>query len=194
MSRARILEGMDVKHNSIGDGGFDARALDGLIGGIGLGTLHEQRFFAMRTSGGELRFPFPKCPFTVLVDMVSPVDDAVLRSYAEALVGHGCVQAACRGEESERMVDIFNSLADRGDLGDDATPFTAMSMDDEPLDEAIAYFVLPCGLAQTGLVMVIGEQSDFQNAIRGFSNAAGAAKEDIGEPVYTEDDLVCFVS
>ncbi len=185
---------MDVKHNTIGDGGFDAKTLDSLVGGIGLGTLHEQRFFAMRANGDELRFPFPKGPFTVLVDMVAPVDDIVLKGYAEALMNHGCVQAACRGEESDRLVDIFNSLADRGDRNDDETPFTAMSMDDEPLDEAIAYFVLPCGLAQTGLVMVIGGQSDFQSAIRGFSNAAGSAKEEIGEPVYTEDDLVCFVS
>ncbi len=147
----------------------------------------------MRTYGGALKFPFPPGPFTVLVDMSATVDDAVLRSYADALIKHGCVQAVCRGEESDRLVDIFNTLAERGDL-DAGTPFTAMSMDDEPLDEAIAYFVLPCGLAQTGLVMVIGDQSDFQNAIHGFSNIAGAAREDIGEPVYTEDDLVCFVS
>lgn len=182
-----------MKHDSIGDGGF-SKALGGLVGGVSLGTLHEQRFFALRTSGGDLRFPFPAGPFTVLVDMSVPVEDAVLRSYAGALIDHGCVQAVCRGEESERLVDIFNSLAERGDLDGNGTPFTAMGMDDEPLDEAIEYFVLPCGLAQTGLVMVIGDQNDFRNAIRGFSSAAGAAREDIGEPVYTEDDLVCFVS
>jgi hypothetical protein len=42
--------------------------------------------------------------------------------------------------------------------------------------------------------MVIGDSGDFQGAIEGFSIAAGAVKEDIGEPVYTESDLVCFIS
>ena len=189
-----------MKHNTLGDGGsgFNVKALDSLAGGVSLGTLHEQRFFAMRASGGEVRFPFPAGPFTVLVDMTAPVDDVMLRSYAEALVDHGCVQAACRGEEADRMVDIFNSLAEtlseRDDRGADDVPFTAMCMDDEPLNEAIAYFVLPCGLAPVGLVMVIGGQDEFRNAVNGFSDAAGAASEDIGEAVFTEEDLVCFVS
>lgn len=189
-----LWKGWDVKHDIIRDGGFAARALESPVGGISLGTLHEQRFFALRTDGGELRFPFPAGPFTVLVDMAAPVDDAVLESYAGALIDHGCVQAAVRGDEADRLVDIFNDIADRDDVVDgNGAPFTAMCMDDERLDEAIQYFVLPCGLAQTGLVMVIGGQNDFQNAIRCFSDAAGSAKEDIGEPVYTEDDLVCFV-
>ncbi len=187
-------KGWDVTDNKlIGDGGFDMRALSGLVGGMSLGTLHEQRFFALRASGGELRFPFPRGPFTVFVDIAGPVEDAALGRYAEALISHGCVQAVCRGEDSDRLVDIFNALAERGELDADGVPFTAMGVDEEPLEEAIEYFVLPCGLAQTGLVMVIGDQGDFRNAIRGFSSAAGAAREDIGEPVYTEDDLVCFV-
>ncbi len=192
------MKGRNVKHDTIGDGGFDTKALDSLAGGMDLGTLHEQRFFAIRPTGGELRMPFPKGPFTVLVDMSAPVDDALLQGYAEKLIRHGCVQAACRGEESDRLVDIFNSLAEsmseKGDIDANGAPFTAMPMDDEPLNEAIEYFVLPCGLAPTGLVMVLGDQGDFQSAIRAFSDAAGSANEDIGEPVYTEEDLVCFVS
>ncbi len=159
-----------------------------------MGTIHDQRFYAMRAHGSDLRFPFPAGTFTALVDMTGDVDEGILKSYAEKLIDHGCVQAVCRGEESSALVDIFNKLAEKGDFDKNGTPFTSMCMDDEPLEEAIQYFVLPSGLAQTGLLMVIGDQNDFQNAIQGFSIAAGAIKEDIGEPVYTEDDLVCFVS
>lgn len=183
-----------MKENSFGEGAFGEDALYRLVGGISLGTIHEQRFFAMRANGGNLRFPFPAGDFTVLVDVAGSVDEEVLQGYAEALIQHGCVQAVCRGEESSRLEGIFNKLAEKGELDKNGTPFTSMCLDDEPLDEAIQYFVLPCGLAQTGLLMVIGDQGDFQNAIQGFSVAAGAIKEDIGEPVYTEDDLVCFVS
>lgn len=177
-----------------GDAESSEAALDRLVGGISLGTLHEQRFFAIRANGAELRFPFPAGPFTALVDMSRSVDDQVLRGYAEALINHGCVQAVCRGEESSHLENIFNDLASEGDLDKNGTPFTSMCMDDEPLNEAIQYFVLPCGLAQTGLLMVIGDQGDFQDAIKGFSTAAGSSKEEIGEPVYTEDDLVCFIT
>ena len=184
-----------MKENSFdGDARSYGRALDRLVGGLSLGTIHEQRFFAIRANGADLRFPFPAGTFTALVDMAQSVDDGVLQGYAEALIEHGCVQAVCRGEESSRLESIFNKLAEKGDLDKNGTPFTSMCLDDEPLDEAIQYFVLPCGLAQTGLLMVIGDQGDFQGAIQDFSTAAGAIKDNIGEPVYTEDDLVCFVS
>ncbi len=169
-------------------------ALSSLVGGIDLGTLHDQRFFAIRTNGSDLRFPFAAQPFTAMVDVSASVDETLLKKYAGDLISHGCVQAICRGEEASRLVDIFDDLAELGDLDKNGIPFTSMCLDDEPLTEAIQYFVLPCGLAAIGLLMVIGESGDFQNAIQGFSTAAGAIKESIGEPVYAEDDLVCFVS
>ncbi len=185
-----------MKENLFGDGAqFAGDRLLRRSGGY-MGTIHEQRFYAIRANGADVRFPFPSGAFTALVDLARSVDDAVLQGYAEALIRHGCVQAVCRGEESSRLEEIFNSLADKGDIEIDrnGTYFTSMCLDDEPLNEAIQYFVLPCGLAQTGLLMVIGDQGDFQNAIRGFSTAAGAIREDLSAPVYTEDDLVCFVS
>lgn len=183
-------KGWNVKENLFGDGApFIGDTLLRRSGGY-MGTISDQRFYAIRANGGELRFPFPPGAFTALVDMSRPVDDAILRGYAEALLKHGCVQAVCRGEESSRLEEIFTDLAnDHADAY-----FTSMCLDDEPLDEAIQYFVLPCGLARTGLLMVIGDQGDFQAAIEGFSTAAGAIREDLGEAVYTEDDLVCFVS
>ncbi|MDR1745447.1 MAG: hypothetical protein LBS30_06815, partial [Planctomycetota bacterium] len=44
---------------------------------------------------------------------------------------HGCVQAVCRGEESNRLESIFNELAEEGALDKNGTPFTSMCMDDE---------------------------------------------------------------
>lgn len=184
-----------MKDNSVNGGAFASESpLDGLTGGLSLGTLHEQRFFAIRANGPEIRFPFPSGPFKALIDMARPVDENILRCYAKALIDHGCVQAVCRGVDSGELDTIFYSFAEKGDLDKSGVLFTSMCLDDEPLAEAIQYFALPCGLAQTGLLMVIGDQGDFQQAIKNFSVAAGAIKENIGEPVYTEDDLVCFVS
>lgn len=183
-----------MTENLLGDSAIPVEAaLAYQVGGF-MGTIHQQQFYAIRANGSELRFPFQSGKFTVLVDLARSVDENILKSYAEALINHGCVQAVCRGEESPNLEKIFNKLAEKGDLDKNGTPFTSMCVDDEPLEEAIQYFVLPCGLAQTGLLMVIGDQDDFQNAIKGFSTAAGAIKEEIGEPVYTEEDLVCFVS
>lgn len=167
-------------------------ALDRLVGGIGLGTIHDQRFYAIRANGQQLRFPFTARPFTALVHMPQSVDDALLTSYAKTLIDHGCVQAVCRGDDSDRMVDIFDSLAEQGEHDSGDAPFTSMCLGDEPLQEAIQYFVLPCGLAQTGLLMVIGGSGEFDDAINGFFTSAGSIAEGIGEPVYTEEDLVCF--
>jgi hypothetical protein len=167
-------------------------ALDRFAEGIGLGSIHEQQFYAIRANGQELRFPFTERPFTALVHMPQSVDDALLASYAKELVKHGCVQAVCRGEDSDRMVDIFDALAERGDHDSGNAPFTSMCLGDEPLREAIQYFILPCGLAQTGLLMVIGESGDFDGAIADFLGSAGSITEGIGEPVYTEENLVCF--
>ncbi len=183
-----------MKDKLFGDSAYSLEDILSRHAGGYMGTVHEQRFYAIRAHGGELRFPFPAGSFTALVDMAGSVDDAVLKTYASALIDHGCVQAVCRGEESSRLEEIFNKLAEKGDLDKNGTYFTSMCLDDEPLNEAIQYFVLPCGLAQTGLLIVIGDQDDFQNAIEGFSIAAGAIKENLGDPVYTEDGLVCFVS
>ncbi len=189
----RSWKGWDV--NDYSTGGI-AKCVDlaftRLIGGMSLGTIHEQRFYAIRANGQEIRFPFSAQPFTAMVDISRPVDEQILTGYAQALIDHGCVQAVCRGEESSQLVDIFNQLAEKGELDKHGTPFTSMCMEDEPLNEAIEYFVLPSGLAQTGLLMIIGDSGDFQSAIDGFSSAAGAISEGLAEPLYSEEDVVCF--
>ena len=158
-----------------------------------MGSFHEQRFYAIRAHGPDLRFPFAAQPFTAMVDVSSAVDATRLRKYAGDLIAHGCVQAVCRGEDSFRLVEIFDSLAESGGMDKNGIPFTSMCLDEEPLTEAIHYFVLPSGLARIGLLMVIGEAGDFQSAIQDFSITVGLIQGSLGEPVYAEDDLVCFV-
>ena len=151
-----------------------------------------QRFYAMRADGGGLRFPFEAQPFTTLVDIVGDVGEETLRGYARELIAHGCVQAVCRGADSGLMNDIFDELSENGETGDDGFPFTSMAVDDEPLNEAIEYFILPNGLAATGLVMVIGDAGDFRSVIDNFTVSAGNAREGLGIPVYVEEEQVCF--
>lgn len=167
-------------------------AMTGLVGGQTLGTLHEQKFYAIRAEGADIKFPFSAKSFTALVDISKPVDDTILERYASALVEHGCVQAVCRGEEASRLAGIFDKMAEEGAFDRDGRPFSCMCMDDEPLLEAIEYFVLPCGLATIGLLMVIGDSGDFQNVVDGFANAAGAAAEAVAEPDHADADVVCF--
>lgn len=167
-------------------------AIADLSGGQTLGMLHEQKFYAIRAEGAGIKFPFPEKPFTALVDISQPVDDAILESYAAALVEHGCVQAVCRGDEAARLAGIFDRMAEEGGLDHDGRPFSCMCMDDEPLLEAIEYFVLPCGLAATGLLMVIGDSGDFQSVVDGFANAAGAAAKAVPEPDHAANGAVCF--
>ena len=161
-------------------------------GGKSLGTLYDQKFYAIRVGSNGLRFPFEPQPFTALVDIKGDVDQDVLKSYARELLSYGCVQAVCRGVEAPVLNDIFGELAESGDIDANGFAFTSMSVDDEPLSEAIEYFVLPSGLASTGLLLVIGDAGDFKNAIEDFADMAGSLKKAIREPMYVEEELVCF--
>lgn len=161
-------------------------------GGKNLGTHFGQKFYAIRAAGGSLRFPFDSQPFTALVDIAGDVGEETLRGYARELVAHGCVQAVCRGAESGLMNDIFGELSENGETDTNGFPFTSMAIDDEPLNEAIEYFVLPNGLAATGLVMIIGDSGDFRLAVDNFAASTDGAKEALGIPVYVDEELVCF--
>ncbi|MDR1536171.1 MAG: hypothetical protein LBU64_13970 [Planctomycetota bacterium] len=148
----------------------------GLAGGRFLGSFHNQKFYALRADGGGLRFPFSPCPFVALVDLARPADEAMLRNCSGDLIRHGCVQALCRGEESGRLVGIFEELAEAGKLaggGEEKVSFTAMSMEDEPREEAVEYFSLPCGLAEVKLLLIIGDEGEFQAARETFFRTMG---------------------
>ncbi len=162
------------------------------MGGMSLGTLRGQNFYAMRANGAELRFPFTPRPFTALVSISSSVGDETLRNYVKSLIDHGCVQAVCRGE-CERFGELFDAELEHGEYDKNGAMPHSMSMSDEPLVEAISYFVLPADLAYTGLILVIGSHGDFRETVDGFTNVAGELREEYLEPVFDEADLVSFV-
>lgn len=181
-----------TENNSDGksrDGGSVASVY---TGGKLLGTLYEQKFYAIRAGVDGLRFPFEPGSFTALVDIRSNVGSAVLESYARDLINHGCVQAVCRGAEAGIMNDVFCDLAEDGAVDANGVAFTSMPIDDEPLQETLEYFVLPSGLASTGLLIVIGEAGDFQEAVGCFADLAGSLEKPLSETVCVEDELVCF--
>ncbi|MDR3077643.1 MAG: hypothetical protein LBV15_02640 [Planctomycetota bacterium] len=165
------------------DGGehIDFTRLVHIGGGVDLGTLHRQHFYAVRASGSGFSLPFSVRPFTVMVDMTGSADDAVLRKYAAILTRHGCVQAICRGEESHRMHRIFEDLSETGELDRNGSAFTSMCMEDEPREDVLRYFSLPCGLAKTKLILIIGGQDDYQAALNDFLNVSGLAGEILDE-------------
>lgn len=191
----RSWKGWDVtNHHLDGDAKSIDIALAGVNGGMSLGIVHDQQLFAVRANGSKLRFPFPKRPFTALINISRPIGEDDMRACAEAIMRHGCVQAVCRGEESDLMTDVFESLSETGEYDQGGKPVTFMTSADETLVDAIQYFVLPCDLAKTGLLVVIGDSADFQDAIDDFSTAAGEMREAPLEKVSAEKDLVCFIS
>lgn len=159
-----------------------------------LANVFDQKFYAMRAhnGAGDLRFPFDPQPFTALVNIVGDVGEDVLRIYAKELISHGCVQAVCRGDEAGILNDIFGDLSEEGGADSNGCTFTSMAIDDEPLEEAIEYFILPCGLASTGLLMVIGDSADFQAGVKSFKDSAGNMQKSLKEPVYVEEESVYF--
>lgn len=161
-------------------------------GGKFMGTLYGQKFFALKANGPEVKLPFDAQPFTALIDISSERDDAVLEDYAKNLISHGCVQAICRGCGSERLDAIFNRLAEGGRLDRNGIAFTSMCSEDETLGESLHYFVLPCGLASVGLVLVIGESGDFERVLDGFNCTAGELFEMRGEPVCVDEEFACY--
>jgi hypothetical protein len=163
-----------------------------LAGGISLGTLHNQHFYAVRVNGNDLRLPFSARPFSAMIDMTRPVDDVILKKYAVDLIRHGCVQSICRGEEANHLTRLFDDMAESGALDSNGVAFTAMCMEDEPLDEAIRYFSLPCGLAQTKLILVIGGEEQFREVVGGFYRISGLNREKLDEESFTDADCISF--
>lgn len=144
-----------------------------LNGGMSLGIIHSQHFYAMKADGSELKFPFPSENFSAFIEIARPVDKEILSGYATALADYGCVQAFCRGENSDIMSDIFDDLASEGALDGRGIPFTYMCFEEnEPLAESIEYFVTPNDLVKVGLVLVIGGADDFSTVVDSFSAAS----------------------
>lgn len=159
-----------------------------------LGTLYEQKFYALRAAGKTLDYPFAARTFTALVDSNTSLSDDVLRHYVDSLLNHGCIHVICRGHDAERLSSIFDETVDERGLTHDGYTMTSMIYDEDDLEETVGYFVLPTGLADVGLLLVIGDSGDFKSMVRSFARIAGTLRENVTEPVFESEVVATFRS
>ncbi len=153
-----------------------------------LGTVYDQRFYALRrlpSSGGpstSLSFPFPPSPFNGLICVGVPLPEAALGRIMLALLQHGMRQAVCCGCEAEFAGDVLDELIDEHNFSHDGhAPFASVH-EGEPLSEVIDYFILPNGLADIGLLMILGDEAAFGQAVKAFGRVAGQLRERLHVP------------
>jgi hypothetical protein len=145
-----------------------------------LGKFYDQRFYATRLVPGKaFHPPFAPHPFNVMIHIAGHVPDKALRQIGLDLLKHGMRFALCHGSEAERMGDILDELLEDNEFAHKGyTAYTSVH-DDDPLEEAVEYFILPSGLADTGLMLVIGDESSFRSVMRAFTKVTGHLRERI---------------
>lgn len=133
---------------------------------------NDQRFFALRHVPGQpLKLPFLEGAFNALVEVAAPVDREVLTSVSLQLLQHGMRAADCHGEDAQDLAEIIDELVDEHGFCHDGRTVYAIGHDGESLDDLIDYFILPNDLANTGILLVIGEESDFEGVVEAFGNS-----------------------
>lgn len=157
-----------------------------------LGHLHDQEFYALRhVSGESLTIPFQPRSFTALIHTRRNLSETQMHAIARALLEHGMVYALCIGEHGERMSMLIDRLVDEnGYTRNDMTVFSNASQE-ESINEAMEYFVLPTGLGDTGLILSIGDESDHADATAAFDSLLGGCFAD--EPESEEVELELFL-
>ena len=152
-----------------------------------LGRLHGQKFFVARANAmGEVAWPFGPRPFSAMVEIRREAGEDALARLAEGLFSHGCRGAVCRGAASDRCRDVFDRVADDSKFFRPGGYSPWSMVYEEEFEEALAYFTLPTGQTDTGLLVVVGDEADFRQAAGGFGRFVGRAAEWLAE-VEPED-------
>lgn len=154
---------------------------------IFLGHLHDQEFYAIRhVSGGSLSIPFQPRPFTALIHTRRNLGEKQMEKIVRALLDHGMAYALCIGEHAERVSLLIDRLVDDHDYTrNDMTVYSDASQE-ESINEAMEYFVLPSGLGDTGLILSIGDESDHGDATAAFDSLLGEGYAD-ADPAEEEE-------
>jgi len=148
-----------------------------------LGTVHDQRFYAVRylpasqAEEGRFDLPIPRRAFNALIYAAVPLAEARLRDLALTLLRHGLRQAVCCGPEAEAMGEMIDAMADDHEITHDGRSVLASIHDDESLDEVIDYFILPNGIAETSLLVVLGDEVAMRDTLRSFARVTGDMRE-----------------
>lgn len=140
---------------------------------------NEQRFFALRHVPGQtLKLPFRHGTFNALVEIAAPVDREIMTSVAMQLLEHGMCAADCHGEDAGEFAAVVDELVDEYQFSHNDRTVFATSHDDVTLDEVIDYFILPNDLSDTGVLIVIGGESDFEVVIDTFNQSTDAVESE----------------
>ena len=144
----------------------------------GLGSYYSQQFYAVRHAPGKaLALPFPARPFHAMIHTAGPLPDRATRQLGLELLRSGMRYALCHGSDAAKVGDVLDELIDANHFSFEGhTPYTSVHAE-ESLAEAIEYFILPAGLAETGLLIVVGEEDAFRGALREFNQITAHLRE-----------------
>jgi hypothetical protein len=143
-----------------------------------LGTFYDQTFYATRHAADKaLSFPFPAGRFNAMVCLAEKTDEAAMRRIGMDLLEHGLRFALCHGPEAGAMGKVLDELIDEhGFSCEGLTAYTSVHEDDS-LAEAVEYFILPAGLAETSLLVVVGSDASYREVMKSFAKATSHLRE-----------------
>ncbi len=175
---------------------FDALESQLYVSGtaLKLGSVSDQTIYAMRPQPGcDLNFPFEKKPFTALIRTSSQTTEADMRRAGWQLLQHGLRHGICHGEKADRMSEILDEIIDSFDISDNNQTAFSSSHEGEDISETMEYFLLPSGLADSGLILVLGTDNDWGGTMDSFDNLVGSGEAllelvtDESDDVWTEE-------
>ncbi len=143
-----------------------------------LGIIHDQKFYALRhIIGKSLELPFKDRQFNALLQVSRPLPESVMREIALTLLQNGMRSALCWGTEAEQMTEIIDEIIDEREFSLEGRTAYATLHEDESLTEVIEYFILPNDLADTGLLVVIADETEFKNTVMAFGQTVKGLRE-----------------
>lgn len=117
--------------------------------------------------------PFGRQYFNALITQSGSLPEADLREVASQLLDHGMRSAICHGEDAQTLGGIIDGLVDEQGREIERRTIYTMVHDGEGLDDTLRYFVLPNGLAEIGLIVILGEEGHFDYAQEAWGTATG---------------------
>ena len=140
-----------------------------------LGKFYDQSFYVLHYQPGRtLDFPFRSQPFNAFISINNEYPTKIISQMAFSLLKQGMRFALCHGERAEAMAEIIDRLIDDFHFIHNGFTVYSSSHPNEDLEEAMEYFILPNGLAETGLILVLGDEIALQKAMKTFAKITSA--------------------
>jgi hypothetical protein len=117
--------------------------------------------------------------FCCLIHAAVHISDDQFLELAGRLLRNRMRCAVVSGVESERLGDLLDELLEDGEYHDNGRMALAEVCDEEPLEEALEYFVLPNGMATNNLLVYIGDEQGFATALETFAEVVDRMEADL---------------